>query len=174
MFLFFLKLSIIWGPPSLDVLQFKLPLKLSNEFTVTSQVVLYFSSLLRLRRSTGGSWNQLLVHLHRCCSIGPGWKRVQIKHHATPAVNGQSDAANADNVHYNSCFSLWRVSKRVIMAQGWLLLSCTYRSKGSPCLTLWGSRRRRQWHWGVWPQAAWRRRMRWACRGSSHTEGSGR
>lgn len=83
-------------------------------------MVLHFSSLLRLRRSTGDSWNQLLVHLHRCCSVGPGWKRVQIKHHATPAVSGQSDAADADNVHYNSCFSLWRSSKRVIMDSGWL------------------------------------------------------
>lgn len=54
----------------------------------------------------------------------------------------------------------------------WLFLFCTFRCKDLPCLTLWGNHKRRQWHLGAWPQATWKRRMRWVCRGSSHTEGS--
>lgn len=68
---------------------------------------------------------QPLVHLHRCCGIGPCWKWVQIKHQATPAVNGQRDAANADNVHHNSCFNLWGGTKKVIMALWLNFLYCT-------------------------------------------------
>lgn len=38
--------------------------------------------------------------------IGPSWDSVQVKHGPAPAVNGQCDAKNADDVHDNSCSGL--------------------------------------------------------------------
>lgn len=38
--------------------------------------------------------------------IGPGGDRVQVKHGLAPAVNGQCDAKDADDIHDYSCFSL--------------------------------------------------------------------
>lgn len=67
----------------------------------------------------------------------------------------------------------WRKERRYhdVMAESGWFSSPVWTD--SPYQTLLENRRRRRWHWGVWLLAAWRRRMRSACRGSSHTEGSG-
>ena len=38
--------------------------------------------------------------------VGPGRERVQVKHGLTPAVDGQCDAKDANDVHDDSCTGL--------------------------------------------------------------------
>lgn len=47
-----------------------------------------------------------LTVLYRSGGVGPRGELVQRKHDPPPAVDGQSDAANPDDVHHHTGFSL--------------------------------------------------------------------
>lgn len=91
-------------------------------------------------------WGSWLVLLHRCSGVGPQREGVQAEHDATPTVDGQTDAADPDDVHHHAGFSLWGggTGSYYDFTAGSEYFAHPVQTD-SPCQILWGHHGRRRW-----------------------------